>query len=394
MPVTFTVASHGAKVVSSRGFKSLQNYSPQTSLKELSHVQYRDCQEIFMSSFSDPELQETCLQISENGFVHTAIQSYNHHQNLVLKPDDVWLAILTQFNIYVNAHSEELRKYFVDFEGKRSLKVVYGSGTAKTLDWPDFIGKIDALIERNIVDPTLRSWIVPDFSTTTDQDKVVCQIVMMSTLQKYFGYRCCMLCGIPSVTLLGEKVDWENMLHRIERLKEFGQDTSDWYQLLHPVLSRFVTSFDHPTSAETKDFWQRIAHHHSGGSGPSYYSGWITAFCFWDRDGKRLARRGRFSSKSPIEGVPFHSIEDTEVPPGWTSVPVEIDENGHEFMGRLVAGSVGIKASAGQAGQLNTLQPEAGWWMFSVKDENVPKPEQYGSKDVTYADLAFRRISG
>lgn len=30
-------------------------------------------------------------------------------------------------------------------------------------------------------------------------------------------------CGIPSVTLEGEKSDWENLLLRIDKLKEFGR---------------------------------------------------------------------------------------------------------------------------------------------------------------------------
>jgi Domain of unknown function (DUF4419) len=37
------------------------------------------------------------------------------------------------------------------------------------------------LIDENIVDPTLRDWILPDFSTTTVTDSTVSAIIMMGT---------------------------------------------------------------------------------------------------------------------------------------------------------------------------------------------------------------------
>ena len=86
-----------------------------------------------------------------------------------------------------------------------------------------------------------------------------------SALQKYFLYSFCLLCGIPSVKLLGEKVDWEKLLSKVDKLKEYGPETTQWHSLLVPVLSRFITSFDSPDSDSTKQFWQRIAHRRGGG---------------------------------------------------------------------------------------------------------------------------------
>jgi hypothetical protein len=57
-------------------------------------------------------------------------------------------------------------------------------------------------------------------------------------------------CGIPRVTLEGEKKDWENILTRLEKLKEYGDETTAWYHLLVPVISRFVGAFDNPDLVE------------------------------------------------------------------------------------------------------------------------------------------------
>jgi hypothetical protein len=181
---------------------------------------------------------------------------------------------------------------FVAHEGQKQLDL-REVGTIDTVDFGIMAQRMTELVAKNILDPTLRDWIIPDFSTTIHNDKVVASIVMMGTLKGYFKYRFSISCGLPSVTLLGEKSDWEALLARIDRLPSFGEEPKQWHALLKPVLTRFVRTFDEPHSAETKDFWQRIAHFENGGSGPTWLSGWITAFCFWDEKGKRLG--GTFS---------------------------------------------------------------------------------------------------
>ncbi len=128
------------------------------------------------------------------------------------------------------------------------------------------------MLAANIVDPSLREWILPCFSTTTKNDQAVASILMMATLKKFFSYGCGIMCGIPEVRLMGRKEDWEVLAEKAERLGTFGEEAERWSGLLGPVLRRFVTSFDEPEGEATKDFWQRIAHYSGGGSGPSYLS--------------------------------------------------------------------------------------------------------------------------
>jgi hypothetical protein len=128
-------------------------------------------------------------------------------------------------------------------------------------------------IEENIVDPSLREWFMPAFSTTTKSDQATASIIMMSAMQKYFSYEGAIICGLPSVQLQGRKEDWEKMLGRLERLKSFGEEPTRWHELLKPVFKMFVKTFDAPESEEIKDFWQKIAHYSGGGSGPTYLSG-------------------------------------------------------------------------------------------------------------------------
>ena len=68
------------------------------------------------------------------GLVGTVIEAYNNHHNLQLRPDDIWIAILTQFCSYVNGRAEKLRSKFVCHEGKKTLEVS-GFGTIYTIDF-------------------------------------------------------------------------------------------------------------------------------------------------------------------------------------------------------------------------------------------------------------------
>ena len=146
------------------------------------------------------------------------------------------------------------------------------------MDTASIVHQMTALMEEQIADPSLREWVVPNFTTTTPVDKTTCAIVMMG-MTDYFPYKFNLRCGIPKVTLEGEKKDWEAIPHCLEHLKKYGTQTIAWYHLLRPVLSRFVTAYDdHPTHADNLDFWNKAAHRELG-SGPQWLSGWITAFC-------------------------------------------------------------------------------------------------------------------
>ena len=239
-------------------------------------------------------------------------------------------------------------------------------------------------LAENIVDPSLREWFLPAFSTTTKVDEATASIMLMSSMQKYFEYSCSTCCGLPSVTLLGQKKDWEKMLSRLERLKTFGEEPTRFGTLLLPVLKKFVETFDDPDSEEIRDFWQRIAHYVGGGSGPTYLSGWITAFCFWDVDGKCMHEPGSNPSDEDttyygmaksmvLDGARYHLVDTSKIPPGYATVPVELNDNGAITNAEMVAGSLGMMVSSsglelaeGKEGKYDTVQPTTGWCMYEI----------------------------
>jgi Domain of unknown function (DUF4419) len=81
------------------------------------------------------------------------------------------------------------------------------------------------VMQEHVFDSEFREWIMPAFSTTMDTDRVVASIIMTAQLQRYFTYQFNPPdCGLPPVTLLGEKADWEMVRLRIEKLRTFGDE--------------------------------------------------------------------------------------------------------------------------------------------------------------------------
>ncbi|KAL9637424.1 MAG: hypothetical protein Q9164_002196 [Protoblastenia rupestris] len=399
MPVTITPATHGANAVYSR-VPAKDSFN---LLERACHEESTKCVELLQSSF-DTDLKAV-VDPSANGFVHGAIRAYSNHHHLQIRPEDVWFAIISQLSFYINCHAEELRELFVAHEGKKELVVTFRSGSRYSVDFGIFAQKMSRLIEENVVDPELRSWTMPAFSTTTKHDKVIASILLMGVTQKYFDFKCCIECGLPSVTLLGEKADWELIYNRLDKLETFGAESSEFCRLLRPVVSRFVKSFDDPASEEIISFWQRIAHHYNMGSGPSYYSGWITAFCFWNADGESLYRfpahgddlnsiaweKARYPLLH-LDGATYHRVDSDDVPPGYSSVPVKVDDNGDLFDAMMIAGSVGINCAssgnelAGGVVGLDTINAETGWWMFECKSQAL-LDEEKAAKDREYEEM-------
>lgn len=154
MPFTFHPANHKASRIPQ--FKAHYAETAKELLSGCSYQEHQNCEFIIQSSFSDSDLSHRSVWASNNGFIRAAIEAYNHHHNLIIRPDDVWLAILTQFNLYVNSHAEELRHHFVAHDGQKELEV-YAVGSTATYDWAQFPLETSKLIDENVTDPELRS---------------------------------------------------------------------------------------------------------------------------------------------------------------------------------------------------------------------------------------------
>ncbi|KAJ7604134.1 hypothetical protein FB45DRAFT_1070754 [Roridomyces roridus] len=329
-----------------------------------------------------------------NGFVHTVMEAYNHHRALVIRPDDLWLAILSQFNFFVNANAEVLRANFVAHEGQRKL-LVEASGDRYSVDFGAMSRQVTTLLHENVVDPALRDWVLPNFTTTTVNHTTVAAVLMVATLKEYFRVGFGLpWCGIPRVTLEGEKSDWVNILERLEKLKEYGVETIAWYHLLRPVISRFVAAFDKPTSQENTDFWQKIVSVDS-----------ILVFSKQGRwMGKPLDMKKRPSpwdtGEVVLDGTPYHTLDTYLVPPAYAEVDIDLNDRGMQIDCFMLAGVIGTRISSSgdttvsASGENDTVHPLAGWWICARKEKVVSAEEEHEAEMAEFNRRHNQQFSG
>lgn len=298
-----------------------------------------------------------------NGLVSALLRAYNEHHDLVLRPENFWIAILTQFSNYVNANAEALRPKLVPHEGTKEL-TVYGTQIASMM--LDMTTQIAA----NLKDASVVDWVMPDFTTTTPCDRVVCGVTLMATMQKYFSYTACCLCGIPSVTLQGTTADYMHLARKVDRLLEFDNGTGvikKWHEFLQPIFAELVRASQ---GNHNPEFWSRVCSTHSEGSGSSCLSGWITAFCCFTDKGKWQGDNRIYEAWNAVErtSTTVHSdypiVDTSNIPSGMVSVPVKlIYPGGEEHMTKMFAGSFAMD-TVGECG----LAPRLDWAMAIVDE--------------------------
>jgi hypothetical protein len=281
-------------------------------------------------------------------------QAYNRHHKLVLRPEDIWLAIQCQFAFYVNKNSEELRTIFVAHEGKKELVIT--DGEANSQDIGIMSKKMVEKMKDHLNNEHLSEWILPNFSTTTNKDLIIFSVLMMGTLKEYFEYKFELCCGLPEVTLLGEVSDWTEILNRAVQLIKYElpgeRYMAKWLDLLLPVLAKFVET---ASGSPDLNWWNKVCSEISGGSGPSYISGWVSVFTVFSNKGEWIANK--FSDEwRDIKNNEWPLINTNDISNGYVSFKVKVNNDGVEFEAIMYSGIMSANIINN-----NTIIPKMDW---------------------------------
>lgn len=204
-----------------------------------------------------------------NALVNAAYHAFYHHYPLVLSPDAVWLTMAQGFALHVNENAEALRARFVRHEGKKTLTTMVDQllVLGEPFPWTDVVAGFSMQLKEQL--GKTRDLVVCDFSTTTLNERVASEIVLMDAFKAYFDYLSLGGCGIPSITLLGTPEDWRSVRTRARALGEYGLET--WASAVAPILDEIARTAD---GTVDRKFWQSFFHW-EGGSGPDEVTGWI-----------------------------------------------------------------------------------------------------------------------
>jgi hypothetical protein len=319
---------------------------------------------VFSSKFDG--IEDGTLYPTSDGFIRGAIDAWAQHQHLVIRPDEVWFSILVQMNFYMNKNAEEVRHLFVSHSGKEEMFI-------EDVTMERILSRFGDEIQARVKTPWLQDWITPNFSTTTDEDRLTANILVMGLMKTYFDFLCSIVCGLPSVTLLGEKADWQQLVAKLDRLSDFGEQPKAYARQLRPILSRFVQTFDEPDSPRIREFWNNIVlAEYTGdicGIEPYNVNGWLTGFAFWNREGEPLSQWKR--DGLDIDGVKYTPRVIDDLPLAYAQAPLTmVAFDGHDkFLAYLVAGNIAKQIRHGRpAGYADALKRFNG----SAVDESLP----------------------
>jgi hypothetical protein len=235
------------------------------------------------------------IYASHDSFVRSAIEAGTKRQHLAIQPQDVWITILKQVRAYMWKHRDD-KEVSERWDEARNV-----TGLPDLVFAFFFENMIALQFDQSSKTDWLLDWVRPNFGTVpqigavqrNSTEESLAKALMMASPSVASEELAAFPCenGIPSVTLLGTKSDWEILLKKLEPLKQFGKEPTMYSAILHPILSRFVATFDKPNDPDIRLFWSDIVTvtpRQKSCNTTDLVTGWINAFNHWNGAGNLI----------------------------------------------------------------------------------------------------------
>jgi len=286
------------------------------------------------------------------GFFGAILACYNNHWVLKTSPDDWWNVIVRNVSQAVddNGEKNKVRDLFVSHEGKKEIFIHVGP-TLAGIAYSWLFSQFSSGIKANIKNPAYADIVQADFSTSSPDQVISCQVMLMASLQKYFSYGFGTCCGIPGVEMTGSEEDWIQLAEKTKKLEtllmpimeEIG--LGNWFAGTHRTLANLLDTY---RSNPDVEWWSHVlSWNRTYGSGArSWWTGWMIDFLMAG------------SAEKPQN---FQS--------GMMSVPVKIQDNGISDEGRIVAGTAGfiVKDEGSQGDGRPVVEAKQAWGLIMPK---------------------------
>jgi len=291
------------------------------------------------------------------GLMSAVLTCYNNHWVLRTGPEDWWIVVIRNIVQAMDDYGQvpEVREFFVEHEGKKKLDVIVGP-TLSNVDYNWLFSQFSDRIRANIKIPGYVDIIENDFSCSTNEQTMISQIMLMSSVKNYFQFGMSTSCGIPGVEMKGTEEDWIKLVDKINRLESLLAPImpylhlKDWFSTTKTV---FVNLLDTYKGKPNTEWWGNIlSWEERWGSGMSpHWSGWFPRFV------GATYHPGHFVDfPSDLVTVPLHISDYNNAP------PVEDD-------GILMAGIVGFNVEEGVRAPV--VEPKHAWSLLLPVDSPV-----------------------
>lgn len=301
--------------------------------------------------------------------------AFSQHRPLILSPDMIWTAIAQGAAQHINNHAEELRPLLVMHSGKRQIEIEREEWEYDSPEW--WQTNIHLLREKMTasVQTQAREALLCEFSTTTDIERTVGEIVMLDAFKCYFDYTIKCVCGIPWITLEGTVADWQKLRQKIEGLTFLNMDW--WLKRLRPICDEFIAFAEGHLN---RKHWQNICKL-TEAYDQTEINGWMVQLIPYTKNGAT----GDFDQLNPI----FNDggITSNLLPTGVSEVPFKLNYLGLcEIDLKLTGGFLGLT----QDNETLALRPLLAWGVTDngqlsellsiIRCKHMPNPPNPTSK--------------
>ena len=195
------------------------------------------------------------------GFFLAILTCYHNHWVLRTSPDDWWNVIwrIVAQAVDENGNKEMVRNLFVDHEGQKKIEII-GPNLA-TIDYSWLFDQFSKGLRQNIKTPGYVDVKEADFTTTAPHQLISYQVMLMSSLQKYFTYSFGAMCGIPGVEMKGTQEDWEKLIEKLESLEKIllpvteDIELTEWFRSTKITMGKLLNTFQ---GSPDKELWGHI----------------------------------------------------------------------------------------------------------------------------------------
>ena len=317
-----------------KGLKKPEDYLPTDGIKSIfdnlfkkrkSFIDNKTGRERFLDQNEPLEIfhytldtkEEKIFSHEKSSLIQGLIYAYKNHYPITVTPDMIWILILQGFSRFMEKYENLVRERFVNFTGKKDLKVErldYSPQSATKEVWDGIMKEFVEKIGKNVGQETIDN-LECNFSTTTQVAQVTSQVSIMSAMKQYFTYKVLMAgCGISSITLEGSLQDWEKIKSKLEFLST--KALKWWTKHLIPIIDNIIATKKYynskgKLSKELIEFWKGMIRLKGKGDmyDPHMVNGWIVKFI------------PNLSNEKPEV---YEEIYETNVPDQIISCPMEL----------------------------------------------------------------------
>jgi len=293
---------------------------------------------------------------ADTGLFASVLQAYKNHWVLRTSPDDWFFPVIRRIaqEVDENALHPEVEAYLGRGRPKSELRVNFNRGFDKMFE------ELSLQISKNLVTSEYAKVFEANFSTTTPNDRLVSQLILMSSVQKYFNFNTYIACGIPEVELLGTEEDWRNLIVKLQDIKKvlspiagpLGNITSYFDDIVAPVYQNLLNTF---LGKPDKVWWNDIVLRQAK----------VEQVC---TKLKKVVERWDGWLVEFLNGEKNQEMRD--IASGLLTVPLKVDNTmfNISYEATLVAGQIGFSL---HEETVPVVEPFAGWAMLTTQDTHL-----------------------